>query len=70
MENIISYWDYVQVDAVDVSGIPPSVLSNFGLLMVALVVDGIEAASVNMVVNVSVDPASGQVVREIYNPLE
>jgi hypothetical protein len=70
VENIISYWDYVQVDAVDVSGIPPSVLSNFGLLMVALVVDGIEAASVNMVVNVSVDPASGQVVREIYNPLE
>lgn len=56
-----------QVDEIDVSAIPPSTLANSGLLMACLMVDGIEVASVNMVVNVTEE--KGRLYREIYNPL-
>lgn len=55
------------MDEINVSTIPPSTLANSGLLMACLMVDGVEVASVNMVVNVTED--KGQLYREIYNPL-
>lgn len=55
------------VDEIDVSAIPPSTLANSGLLMACLMVDGVEVASVNMVVNVTEE--RGRLVREIYSPL-
>ena len=58
------------VRTVDVDGIPPSTLANSGLLIAAFIVDGEELACVNMVVNVFVDKGSGNLMREILNPLE
>mmetsp|Transcript_26621 Transcript_26621/g.39552 ORF Transcript_26621/g.39552 Transcript_26621/m.39552 type:complete len:178 (+) Transcript_26621:96-629(+) len=57
-----------KVDHIDVSGIPPSTLTNSGLLMATFKVHGEEVASVNMVVNVMNE--GGEVVREILSPLE
>ncbi len=56
-----------RVPAVDVTGIPPSTLTNSSLLMACLVVDGEEVASVNMVTNIY--EKNGKVMREILNPL-
>ena len=56
------------VDCIDVSGIPPSTLTNSGLLMAIFCVDGEEVATVNMVVNVF--KRDGQIVREILSPME
>jgi hypothetical protein len=57
------------IDYVDVSDIPPSTLANSGLLIAAFIVDGHEVACVNMVVSVYVDKSSGEMFREILNPL-
>ncbi len=59
---------HLQVEDIDVSSIPPSTLTNSGLLMAVFVADGEEVASVNMVVNVAEDE-SGAIIREVYNPL-
>lgn len=40
---------YFSIDHIDVAGISPSTLANSGLLMAALVAEGEEVASVNMV---------------------
>ena len=56
------------IDKIDVSGIPPSTLTNSGLLMAIFCVDGEEVATVNMVVNVF--KRDGQIVREILSPME
>lgn len=56
------------LDRIDISGIPPSTLTNSGLLMACLMADGEEVASVNMVVNVF--EKSGKIMREILSPLE
>ena len=56
------------MDRIDVSGIPPSTLTNSGLLMACFKVHGEEVANVNLVVNVS--QKNGSIVREILNPLE
>lgn len=40
---------FFSVGGIDVSGIPESTLTNSGLLMASLMVDGEEVASVNMV---------------------
>ena len=40
---------YFSTDRIDVSGIAPSTLANSGLLMAALVAEGEEVASINMV---------------------
>ena len=66
---------YFEVESIDVSDIPASVLANYGLLMACLVADGEEVAAVNMVVNVTTNntPLYGGgtiVMREIINPLE
>lgn len=55
------------VARIDISGIPPSTLTNSSLLMACLVVDGEEVASVNMVTNVG--EKNGKIMREILNPL-
>eukprot|EP01038_Epipyxis_sp_PR26KG_P016465 gene16465-22460_t len=52
---------------IDVSGIPPSTLTNSGLLMAKLMLGGEEVASVNMVVNVY--KQDGKIVRDILNPI-
>ena len=52
---------------IDVSGIPPSALTNTGLLMALFIVEGKEAISVNMVVNVT--KSDDKIYREILNPL-
>ena len=56
------------VDSIDISGIPPSTLTNSGLLMAIFCVDGEEVATVNMVVNVF--KRDGQIVREILSPMD
>jgi len=56
------------VDSIDISGIPPSTLTNSGLLMAIFCVDGEEVAIVNMVVNVF--KRDGQIVREILSPMD
>lgn len=56
-----------QIPEIDVSAIPASTLTNSGLLMACLMVDGEEVASVNAVVNVTME--GGVLYREIYNPL-
>jgi hypothetical protein len=58
----------IYIDKIDVSGIPPSTLTNSGLLMAKFIADGEEVASINMVVNVT--KKDGEIVREILNPLE
>ena len=54
--------------SIDLSGIPPSALTNSGLLIAAFMADGKEVAAVNCVVNVFKGPGGG-IVREILNPL-
>ena len=50
-------------------GITPSTLANAGLIMAVLVTgEGVDVASVNLVVNVFVK--DGKVLREIWNPME
>ena len=50
-------------------GITPSTLANAGLIMAVLVNgEGVDVASVNLVVNVFVK--DGKVLREIWNPME
>ena len=56
------------VDSISVDDIPPSTLTNSGLLMCCFMADGVEVATVNSVVNVFKDD-SGRVMREILNPL-
>ena len=56
------------IDSIDVSGIPPSTLTNSGLLMAIFCADGEEVCTVNMVVNVF--KKNGQIVREILSPIE
>ena len=60
---------HFSVSSIDIDGIPPSTLANSGLLIAAFVADGEEVACVNMVVNVFIDKSSGQLMREIMNPL-
>mmetsp|Transcript_28621 Transcript_28621/g.48331 ORF Transcript_28621/g.48331 Transcript_28621/m.48331 type:complete len:183 (+) Transcript_28621:55-603(+) len=55
-------------DAVDISGISPSTLTNSGLLMACFMVHGEEVAAVNMVVNVTNN--DGDIRREVLSPLE
>jgi hypothetical protein len=57
------------IDYVDVSDITPSTLTNSGLLIATFRVDGDEVANVNLVVNVFKDKSSGEIMREIFNPL-
>ncbi len=57
------------VDNVNIDGIPQSTIANSGLLIATFMADGGEVAGVNLVINVYVDK-SGQLVREILNPLE
>ena len=59
----------VQIDEINVSDIEPSTLTNSGLLMAGFKVHGTEIVSVNMVINVCKDKSSGQVMREILNPM-
>ena len=59
---------YFSVDRITVDDIPPSTLTNSGLLMCCFMADGVEVATVNSVVNVFKDD-SGNVMREILNPL-
>lgn len=58
-----------KIDKIDVSDIEPSTLTNSGLLMASFSVHEIEIVSVNMVINVSKDPKTGQIMREILSPL-
>lgn len=54
---------------IEVDDIPPSALTNSGLLMCGFVADGIEVATFNCVVNVY-KADNGEIVREILSPLE
>ena len=56
-------------DYIEVSDITPSTLTNSGLLMATFLADGDEVANVNLVVNVFKDKSTGQIMREIFNPL-
>ena len=60
---------YFSVPTIPVDDIPPSTLTNSGLLMCCFMADGVEVATVNSVVNVFKDD-KGDIVREILNPLE
>lgn len=57
------------IQTIDVSDIEQSKLTNSGLLIASLFVDGEETISVNMVVNVF-QGNDGTIMREILNPLE
>ena len=57
------------IQTIDVSDIEQSKLTNSGLLIASLFVDGEETISVNMVVNVF-QGNDGIIMREILNPLE
>ena len=59
---------YFTVARITVDDIPPSTLTNSGLLMCCFMADGVEVATVNSVVNVFKDD-NGNVMREILNPL-
>mgnify|MGYP000306604917 CR=1 FL=1 len=58
-----------KVSSIPVDDIPPSTLTNSGLLMCSFNADGIEVATVNCVVNVF-KADNGEVVREMLSPLE
>jgi len=55
------------LDRIDIEGIAPSALTNSGLLMALLMVNGKEVATVNMVVQVY--EKDGIVFRDILSPL-
>ena len=61
---------HFHVDSVDIDGIPRSTIANSGLLIATFMVDGGEVACVNLVIDVHVDKPTGQLMREILNPLE
>ncbi len=65
---------YFSIEHIPVDDIPPSTLTNSGLLMACFMCEGNEAATVNMVVNVfskADNPTDDSIiVREIFNPCE
>ena len=58
----------IQVDAVDVSDIKPSHLTNAGLLTATLKSNGVHVIDINMVVQVN--EVKGEYIRTIFNPLD
>ena len=61
---------HFHVDSVNIDGIPRSTIANSGLLIATFMADGGEVACVNLVIDVHVDKPTGQLMREILNPLE
>ena len=61
---------HFHVNSVDIEGIPRSTVANSGLLIASFMADGGEVACVNLVIDVHVDKSTGQLMREILNPLE